>query len=778
MLHRVTAASAFAMAIAMAASAPAWADDTSTPAPGDEILVTARRTAESAQSVPISITAFSQETLRQQNITSAQQLDKFVPGLLVTTTSGNPGNVAFSIRGRGQNFGTPAGAVEVYFADVPLSGPPQSVVLPPQFFDIASFQVLKGPQGTLFGRSTTGGAIVIVPQAPTKDFEGYARIQAGNYRNLQLEGAINAPLGDIGALRIAGFHWQRRGYGKTFPGSVDLLTGKVLGVQRYNNRDITELRGTLLLEPSDNLTNTTIVTYHYDKNISSAGAGLQITATDRLTPDGRTPSRGFGTHWSESDVEFGRMAPNRILAVVNTTTFTLSDAITLKNIFGYINSSGIYTQGTNGDGTALPNVSLLTSFRPIKNHQYTDELQIQGSALDDRLKWIVGGLLDLTRQPRDPENININTVLRSGSCGTACNNIRTLYSGWKYNSYAAFASGTFNITPDLSITAGYRKSWDSVELVSGAIIVPVPQSPDARHSLAPAPLQLQAKKFQGQVYNADIVYQLGGEAMVYGGYRRGYKRGGFNASSVDADRASFGPETVDNFYIGAKASFDIAGRPARFNIEGYYDNYHGQHATYSAQSNGVISSITTNIDRSTFAGFDVEFSSDIQPWLTLRGTYGYLDAKVKRWRDRSIAGSTVDLSRNPIPYASKHKLTSTARLHFDAGAGEIALAPTISYQSVSYSNPACRVLPLGAQNIFGDFDSIARGGCTIPARTLLDLRAEWNEIAGSRFSAAINAENLTNKVYRTGTNSTLQIGVEGDAYGPPRMVTFEVMMKF
>lgn len=776
MKSRIIAVSSAAIALVL--SAPAWGEEANDQDPDNEILVTARRTAESAQSVPISITAFSQDTLRQQNITSAQQLDKAVPGLLVTTTSGNPGNIAFSIRGRGQNFGTPAGAVEVYFADVPVSGPPNSVTLPPQFFDIGSFQVLKGPQGTLFGRSTTGGAIVIVPQAPRREFGGYGRVQVGNYRNVQLEGAINAPLGDIGALRLAGFHWQRRGYGKTFAGNRDLLTGKILGVQRYNNRDITELRGTLLLEPSDKFSNTTIVTYHYDRNVSSAGAGLQITPADRLTPTGSTKSHGFGTHWSDSDIEFGRMAPSKVLALVNTSTLKVNDSLTLKNIFGLIDSQGNFTQGTNADGTALASVSLPSSFRPIKTRQYTNEFQIQGGSLNDRLKWVMGGLIDLTRQPRNPSNINIATVLRVGSCGIDCNNIRTLYGGWRYNSYGAFASGTFDITPALSVTAGYRKSWDKVQLVSGAVVAPVQQTPDARPSLAPATLQLQSRSFRGDVYNADIVYRAGADTMIYGGYRRGYKRGGFNASTVDVNRASFGPETVDNFYLGAKTSFDIAGRPARFNVEAYHDNYHGQHATYSAFSNGVISSITTNIDRSTFTGFDVEFSADVQPWLTLRGTYGYLDAKVKRWVDRSIAGSTVDLTRNPVPYASKHKLTSSARLHFDSPSGEMALMPTLSYQSVSYSNPACHVLPLGAQNIFGNFDSIARGGCTIPARTLVDLRAEWNHIAGTNISAAINAENLTNRVYRTGTNSTLQIGVEGDAYGPPRMVTFEVSVKF
>jgi iron complex outermembrane receptor protein len=152
----------------------------------NDIIVTARRRAELSQDVPLAITAFSQESLRANNVTSAVDLSRVAPGLVGVPSSGNPNLVDFSIRGRGLVYGAAAGSVETYFSDVPLSPNFQMPQLPPQFFDLQSVQVLKGPQGTLFGRSTTGGAVLLQPQLPTDKFEGYARLQAGNYSNIQL----------------------------------------------------------------------------------------------------------------------------------------------------------------------------------------------------------------------------------------------------------------------------------------------------------------------------------------------------------------------------------------------------------------------------------------------------------------------------------------------------------------------------------------------------------------------------------------------------------------
>src|ERR1700693_3485937 len=213
--------------VALIASAAGMADESSQPASADkleEVVVTARRQTERLQDVPTAVEAFDEKALTEKSITSSFDLARNVPGLIVDTGPG--GMQQFSIRGRGLNFGAAAGSVETYFAEVPMSAPYQMPTLPPQYFDLSSLEVLKGPQGTLFGRSTTGGAVLITPQAPTNDFGGYARLQGGNYHDFQAEAALNVPLvADHALLRVAVFDWQREGYMRTTGGTNELTGG-------------------------------------------------------------------------------------------------------------------------------------------------------------------------------------------------------------------------------------------------------------------------------------------------------------------------------------------------------------------------------------------------------------------------------------------------------------------------------------------------------------------------------------------------------------------------
>ncbi len=183
----------------------------------EEVIVTARRKEESLQDVPISMTVFSQETLDERNVISATDLVKYTPSLSANTRFGSD-QASFAIRGFTQEFRTTA-SVGVYFADVvaPRGG---AVITagdgagPGAFFDLQNVQVLKGPQGTLFGRNTTGGAIQLVPQKPTGELEGYAELSAGNYDMERAQGVINVPLGERARARFGVDTMQRDGYMK------------------------------------------------------------------------------------------------------------------------------------------------------------------------------------------------------------------------------------------------------------------------------------------------------------------------------------------------------------------------------------------------------------------------------------------------------------------------------------------------------------------------------------------------------------------------------------
>jgi iron complex outermembrane receptor protein len=832
-----TAATATDTASASDTAGTSASTDTSASTLGG-IVVTARRSAESEQKVPEAVTAFSQQTLVAHQITSAGQLDKVVSGLNVFSQSGNPSQISFGIRGRGLNYGAAAGSVETYFADVPLSSPFNEPGLPPQFFDLQSFQVLKGPQGTLFGRSTTGGAVLIVPQAPTNNFGGYVRLQGGTYNDFQFEGAINIPIvADKVLLRIADFNWQRKGYMHTFGTAfvanaagtafintgapqVNSLTGLPLGSQTFNSYNQNEFRATLLVRPSDRLTNTTIFTYHYDHNVFGSGAGIANIFTGASETFPREP--GFGTLTTSSDIVSGTPSTNS-WAAINTTQFDLTSDIYLKNIFGYVSAKGYIQQGLDADGGEAPGVSLgVFPYYPQANYQTTDEFQLHGSSFEHRLTWLVGGLADFTQEATDPAHINPNSPTYQGSgCGFPAAGVNPyfgvnavgqhngscgilgVFTGNVVTSYAAYVSGSFKITDQLTVSGGYRHSWNRIEEVNGAaaaLINPVTGTFPAGPALCCAAPGLSNFSTQGpgDSYDASLQYQLAPQVMLYGGYRRGFKHGGFNQSALNSGLQSFQSETVDDFYVGMKSQFHVGDIPARFNIEGYWDNYKDQQVSYLSQvATGQLTTVTVNVPKSLYRGFDVDFAADPTSWMTIEGGWSYLDAENTSWPDQSctvvvchelappfaaVPQAAQDLTANPAPYASRNKFNATVRFHMELpnDRGEIAFAPTVSFQSHWFTAPTAVVFPQAQQLIFGNVNMTSFGGAFVPAWTLLDLRLEWNRIWGTQVNGALNVTNVTNKVYITGNGATAEVFNAGqdDAYGPPMMINFELSTKF
>jgi iron complex outermembrane receptor protein len=221
-----------------------------------EIIVTARRVEERLQDVPISITVFNQQQLTERNVVNAADLAAYTPSLSANTNFGQE-NSSFAIRGFNQDAGTQP-TVAVYFADVvALRGPTQGTQAgdgagPGSFFDLQNVQVLKGPQGTLFGRNTDGGAVLFVPQKPTADLDGYVEVSAGNYDMNRVQAAFNAPLNDNIRFRVAVDHEERAGY-------LNNISG--IGPEDYNNIDYTAVRASMVVDVTSNIENYTIASF-------------------------------------------------------------------------------------------------------------------------------------------------------------------------------------------------------------------------------------------------------------------------------------------------------------------------------------------------------------------------------------------------------------------------------------------------------------------------------------------------------------------------------------
>ena len=231
---------------AAASSVPSTPAQDQADTQGGDIIVTARRVAENQQSVPMSLTAISGDQLREQNVTMVSDLARLVPSLNFSTDL-NRNNVTFAMRGQRETRtspGTGGGpAVVPYFAEAP-----SRAIGPGQFFDLQNVQVLKGPQGTLFGQNTTGGAILFEPQRPTNKFEGYMMGTVGSYGRLDVEGVVNIPIVDDKLLlRVGGQTLNRNGF------THDVLSGK-----DYDDRNAWSARASLLFKPSGFFENYTV----------------------------------------------------------------------------------------------------------------------------------------------------------------------------------------------------------------------------------------------------------------------------------------------------------------------------------------------------------------------------------------------------------------------------------------------------------------------------------------------------------------------------------------
>ncbi|MBV1689378.1 TonB-dependent receptor [Novosphingobium sp. G106] len=509
--------------LAMAAH-PALAQEADSDAATGDIIVTAQRVEQRLQDVPVSITVFNQQALTQKNIAVATDLAVYTPSLSVNERYG-PEKANFNIRGFNQDSAT-APTVGVYFAEVvgvraqggTTSG---NTVGAGAFTDLQNVQVLKGPQGTLFGRNTTGGAVLLTPAKPTSELGGYLEGTYGNYDQMRLQGAINIPLADTFKVRIAAERNKRDGV-------LHNLSG--VGPEDYNNVNYWYARLSIVADLTPDLENYTV--FHYSDSNTRGYASKVVGCATPDSPDGplnvnlgtpgysgtrhlqalscatqlaRTTARGDGFY----DIETRNKNPFLKIQqwqVINTTTWRAGDNITLKNIASYgefreranfdLGSSNFVVPsidtgiGLNGQPTTgfaarrlspqLPNV-VLAGGQPYNRivldtagantynsaqSTFTNEFQIQGSY--DRLNFVLGGYLEFSR-PLGYSQGRTGIFFDCDRPETiTCNNplligsISESSTKLNFDNHGIFGQATYKLTEQLSLTGGIRYTFDKI----------------------------------------------------------------------------------------------------------------------------------------------------------------------------------------------------------------------------------------------------------------------------------------------------------------------------
>ena len=762
--------------------------DTAAAVSADDIIVTARRREERLQDVPQAIIAFNSEQLTRANINEVTDLVRVAPGLIYQPNALGNKSISLTLRAQRQNLPnlTFDPSVVVYFNEIPnmrMLGAATSL------YDLSSVQVLKGPQGTLFGRNSTGGSILVTPQAPTSDFGGYVKAGGGNYGMWEAEGAVNVPLGDRVALRLSGRHTQHDGY---MP-----VVGKDYSV---DDDDTTAYRVSLRVEPVDGLVNTTV----FD-GLRQVGSGTAFRVVGVLGSCLPTTTTGMcgqlnaltGKPWNATTSNVDRSGTNiKAWQISNITTADVG-GVTLKNIFGFRKLSSYVTFDI--DGSAL---DVLSGTDRMKMHQISNEVQLIGKGFGDHLTYQIGGFLF----EEDGDELQLTPTLGTTSVSdfSATN-----------KSYSIYGQTTLKIPgmERLSLTAGLRQTWDNREVVNrGKTIFGIYTGYDLSQTgnlLITCRIQAGPQTSQGVInpcektvkaefskltYNFSADYKINDDVLVYAATRKGYRAGGFfNASRAPIEFLPYRPELLTDYEVGLKASYSLGTLRGRTNLAVYTGNFKdaqrntsGQEVITDPATGQVITinrNIIFNVDSSRVRGFELEQMLKPFDALELNAAYAYTDAKYNKFVVLSPTGAVLaDYTKSPFAGAPAHTISASARLQLPVpeSAGRIFAQVSGTWISSTYTADGNSMFNGTANTDPGDGTPphTLRTRALIDGYHTFDARLDWESVVGTKLDLSVWVRNLTDEHYFTGGQYVQGLGFNVRNPGTPRTLGVQARYEF
>ncbi|GAB6196626.1 TonB-dependent receptor [Lysobacter xanthus] len=751
------------LAIACALIAPAaWAQDTAASGNAasdtvdgeralDRIKVTARKREETLQEVPVAVTAFTAETLDKLGVRDISDLDAQVPNLTVYAARGSSSTLTAYIRGVGQSdplWGVDPG-VGLYLDDVYVARP-QGALL--DVFDVERVEVLRGPQGTLYGKNTIGGAIKYISKGLPKQFEGQASLTIGNYNQRDVKAAIGGPLGGSEALRarLSVARLQRDGFGH------NLVTG-----EDVSNKDITAVRGQLGAYVNDNLN----VQFAFDWMDDRSGVrGAQMLGPNRFAPT-------YAPLPSRYDVRNGMPNINdtTLKGASMTVNWDLNDAWGLKYILAKRESD----TETNIDFDTTPaTVADVKAF--YRDQQVSNELQVNYDG-GGRVRG-VAGIYGFSGEAGGQVLNNFFGLSFGDTQGTVFTDSIALYADW-----------TFDLTQSLKLDVGARYTDEDkrAKVLNRCYTSATFQTLAARCTAAnPTPIAANFDKtinFKNLSPKVSLDWQATDDIMVYALASRGFKSGGYNirAQAVQVPRSAepFDDEQVDSFEVGTKMG--LLDNTLFLNLSAFHNRYKDiQLSVFTALplGNGQTGFFGdfTNAASGTVNGLEVEYQ-----WLPSRhwaisGNLAWLDAKYDEFNFFDpVQGKTIDISgEQEFTNAPDFSGALNVEWRTDlANGGNLSARVGYAYQSsvvatteILRSNVA-PVAPFGRPPIAQD------------GYGLVNASVNWR--LNKAWSFSLQGTNLADKEYlTTGYNLNQALGVYTGFYGAPRQYSLTARYDF
>jgi iron complex outermembrane receptor protein len=702
------------LALAVAGAPMALSANEETSSFLEEVIVTAQKRTESLQDVPIALSAFSGNFIKEANLTDIKKLIAYTPGVAGLSTDSFLDST--SVRGISTNaFGIGGDSSIGIYKDGVYYGRNGAAVT--SFFDIERVEILKGPQGLLFGRNAASGAIHTITEKPKlEEVEGYVRLGVGEYDRLQGEFAYNQPLGDTWAMRISGLHSEEDGFVE------NLFNGDDLG-----GHDRDALRFSIRKEADWG--DVTLTAEHEDRKqygsiyIGRDANGNLITGDDR-----------------KANVDFQGKDDAEVTGVTLTANIDLNDKMSLTSITGYNKHDWTYQE--DFDGTPSDAVGY---FQEQEGDYYSQELRLNVESSED-LTWYVGASAYKEDVTADLGSYTGDTspywtayftnyfddpyfgayfgayygALSSDVLET--NSTKGEYSGW-----AVYADMTYQLTEKLDVSVGARYTYDEKEaetdIQGGGFVWPV---------VTPTPVKSKTD-WDDVSPRINLRYFVDEDTMLFGSVTSGYKAGGFGTDNVtsftatanpliavalpDAALDDFDPETILSYEIGAKG--DLAGGRVKYGVNAYYYNYEDLQTVIIE----VGTALVENIGEVDGMGVELDLRAAINDnWDVFFGA---------AWSETDISDIPLDVCAEPdgsdcdgnrLAFNPEWMFSGGINAHYPLNSGEVFAELDFSWQDEFYS---------ALENIDGD---------AIDSAGFVNVRAGWN--SAQNWQVMVYVENV------------------------------------
>lgn len=702
----------------------------------EDIVVTAQKRTENIQDVPIAISAFTAQALESRGIGSVSALAKLTPNVTLDSGSfagGSASVLSAYVRGVGQsdfaiNFDPGVG---IYVDGIYLG---RSIGANTSLFDVERIEILKGPQGTLFGRNSVGGAVNVVTRAPAKEFAFTGEVTTGRFNRFDVRGIVDIPITETLQGSLAFSKEGRDGYVKRvpFPDAAGFFQDPPFETN-HNSKPDSEggvnswtVRGKLHWQASDAIDVMLEGDYsHVDTSNAPIALLKTVTATGLNSIVGACinnsvatlnaiglgaicgPRAVIGTSLGGANVDANPennrlpfddrfLSPGRsktystgnsydkekIYGAGATVNFNLGDNIDLKSISSYRKLN--WDTAADLDGSPVDFVSIENQ---VRQRQFSQEFQLVGQALDERLSYVFGAYY-FDEKATTNDFVPISQILLL----EAPLRLRT-------KAAAAFTHLNFKVSDSFSLTFGARyteerKSIDvgqrdvnalSYKLTPGCF--PVTEAcrvalgfPDANDPLRYAPDVTNKRKFTNFAPRIGFEYHADRDVMFYGSYAKGYKSGSWTTrlSAPVAVLPSFNPEKATSYELGVKS--ELLDRKLRINTAGFFTQYKDIQLNFQEG----VSPVIRNAGDADIYGFEVEAQAAISAGLTLQAGLGYLHAKYQ-----NVAANTGLTTGNKLPRTPKWKFIVGPQYEYElSNGGAIKVNVDYSHTSSLYNDTA------------------------------------------------------------------------------------------